>query len=493
MIDEAHHAAANSYKSILSYFKPDFTLGLTATPHRMDGEDLLKIFQNIGHKLDLKEAVEIGELTPIRCIRVDTNIDLSDVRINGIKYNYRDLESKLFIPDRNKVIVDTYIDIVKDKKTVIFCASVSHSETIANMLKEKKINAEAISGQTSEKKRKKILSEYEFGDINVLCACDLLNEGWDSPKTEVLFMARPTLSKTLYLQQLGRGMRISEGKDHVMVFDFIDNANLFNMPYSVHRVFDISEYRPGGLVAGTPNHRILEKNLIYKGEKPDALLDYPVDINNYQVIDLFNWQKEVEDMVSESELVRSVSAQNETVKRYIKDGLIEPDLVVPMGNRSFNYFEKDNIPLYADKFGWDLITPANIKNKFIEYVEIMEMSYSYKPVFLKAVLRHMNSKGMVLIEDIVQYFINYYENRREQGLIVEKRQCLYLREYTESEVKRNILANPFRRFQDMNFMDYHKEIEYIKVNNNIMKNLTSEEIIWMEEHSNKKLDEYFSS
>ena len=85
--DECHHASAKSYTTILNYFKPSFTLGLTATPERADGEDLLKVFQNVAHKLDVKDAVERGVLVPVRCIRVKTNIDISDVRINGFKYN----------------------------------------------------------------------------------------------------------------------------------------------------------------------------------------------------------------------------------------------------------------------------------------------------------------------------------------------------------------------------------------------------------------------
>lgn len=173
IIDEAHHGAANSYREILGYFKPQFTLGLTATPERADGEDILKIFKNVAHKLDLQAAVEIGELVPIRCIRVKTNVDISSVRINGIKYNSQDLESKLFVPERNKVIVDTYLDYVKDKNTVIFCASVHHAEEVAELLKSKGIKAEVVSGSTRAKDRDKILKDYEQGDINVLCACDL--------------------------------------------------------------------------------------------------------------------------------------------------------------------------------------------------------------------------------------------------------------------------------------------------------------------------------
>ena len=492
IIDEAHHGTANTYRKILSYFKPDFTLGLTATPYRTDGEDLLEIFQNIAHKLDLKTAVEIGVLVPIRCIRVKTNIDISDVRINGIKYNSQDLESKLFIPERNNIIVNTYLEFVKDKKTVIFCASVKHAKLIADMLSERNVNAEAVSGSMKNTERKRILNHYENGDINVLCACDLLNEGWDSPNTEVLFMARPTMSKTLYTQQLGRGMRWSKGKEYLMVFDFIDNANLFNVPYSLHRLFNIREYRPGEYVLAPENKRELEKDLIARGEKPLVYLDFPVDVKDYEIVELFNWQEEVKGMISQMEFVRMVDVQSETIDRYIRESKIIPDLEIPMGqNRTFKYFKKEKVYAYAEKFGWELITPANMKDKFMDMVERMDMSYSYKPVLLKGIFEHMDNKGRVRLEDLVDYFIDYYETRREQGLVVEKRQCLYLRDYTRKEVERNILSNPFKRFEDMNFMRKSKDLEYIELNRHILKRLKDEEIEWIKVHCDRKLKEYF--
>ena len=189
IVDECHHAAANTYQKIFTYFHPKFILGLTATPERSDGEDMLELFQNVAHKMDLKTAVERGVLVPIRCVRVKTNIDLTDVRINGIKYNSQDLESKLFIPERNQLIVDTYLKYVNGKKTVIFCASVDHAAEIAKLLRDNGVKAEAVSGRDRVEIREKILKDYETGSTNVLCACDLLNEGWDSPHTTVLLKA----------------------------------------------------------------------------------------------------------------------------------------------------------------------------------------------------------------------------------------------------------------------------------------------------------------
>lgn len=493
VIDEAHHGSADSYKKVLGHFKPDFTLGLTATPERMDGESILEIFKNIAHKLDLKTAVELGELVPIRCIRVKTNVDLSEVRINGIKYNSQDLESKLFVPERNRVVLDTYIDYVKNRKTVIFCASVEHAEEIASLFKEAGINAEAVSGSSRPRERERILKEYEEGDINVLCACDLLNEGWDSPKTQVLFMARPTMSKTIYMQQLGRGTRKSEGKEYLMVFDFIDNANLFNMPLSIHRMFNIDKYRPGEFVLAPNRLRELEKDLLFKGERPEAYLDFPIYASDYEVIDLFNWQEKVKDMISQMEFVRMVTAQSETVERYVREGKIVPDFVVPMGNRSFNYFREETVRNYAAEFKWELITPANMKDKFIEMVRDMDMSYSYKPVLLCAMLKYAHEDGTVAVDDIVDYFINFYKDRKLRGLPVEKPNSLFCREeYTEKEVERNIFSNPFKRFEDMRFMKRSKDVEYVEFNRHIWKNLSRSDKEWIAEWCEKKLEEYYS-
>lgn len=271
IVDECHHAAANTYQKIFTYFHPKFILGLTATPERSDGEDMLELFQNVAHKMDLKTAVERGVLVPIRCVRVKTNIDLTDVRINGIKYNSQDLESKLFIPERNQLIVDTYLKYVNGKKTVIFCASVDHAAEIAKLLRDNGVKAEAVSGRDRVEIRNKIRKDYETGSTNVLCACDLLNEGWDSPHTTVLFMARPTMSKTIYMQQLGRGTRRYPGKDDLLVIDFVDNANMFNMPYSLHRVLDISKYQPMAYVLAPENKRKLDPGHAVQGRKAGSV------------------------------------------------------------------------------------------------------------------------------------------------------------------------------------------------------------------------------
>ena len=494
IVDECHHAAANTYQKIFTYFHPKFILGLTATPERSDGEDMLELFQNVAHKMDLKTAVERGVLVPIRCIRVKTNIDLTDVRINGIKYNSQDLESKLFIPERNQLIVDTYLKYVNGKKTVIFCASVDHAAEIAKLLRDNGVNAEAVSGRDRVEIREKVLKDYETGSTDVLCACDLLNEGWDSPHTTVLFMARPTMSKTIYMQQLGRGTRRCPGKDDLLVIDFVDNANMFNMPYSLHRVLNIAKYQPMAYVLAPENKRKLDQDMLFKGEKPEAWLDVPIDVDDYEIIDLFNWQNSVKDMISQIELVRMVDVQSETVERYIKDGKIKPDLSILFGDkRMFHYFREESIRNIAKQYGWDLITPQNMADKFMKFIETMDMSFSYKPVLLKAIYEYMDSNGRVALPDVVDYFIDFYEDRKAHGMIAEKPNSIYQKGgYTRKDVEKNVLSNPFKRFEDMRFLMRCKDVETIEVNPIIFRKLTKEDWLHIIRVCDKSLEKYYT-
>lgn len=493
IVDEAHHATADTYQKVLHWFKPAFTLGLTATPERMDDKNILEIFRNTAHRLDIQTAVELGELVPVRGIRIHTNVDLTKVRFNGVQYNIRELENKIYVPERNRLIVRTWLDYVKGKPTVVFCASVKHAEEVAELFREEGVAAAAVRGGMKRSERQEFTDRFAAGKIQVLCACDLLNEGWDCPSIEVLFMARPTMSKVLYTQQLGRGMRLSPGKACLTVFDFVDNASLYNQPFSLHRLFQVRDYRPGKLVAAPSRMRAEEDALYRKGEKPDFLLDWPIDALDYELVDLFNWQEEAAGMVSQMEFVRRVNVQSETIERYLREGKMKADLEVPMsGNRTFRYFREESLHRYAEQFGWTIIHDKNRKDVFMDMVRKMDMSYSYKPVLLKAILGYADSTGLVRLDDVVRYFKEFYQERREAGLMVEKPASLYARgNCTDKEVLRNILANPFKRFEDMNMMRHAKTLEMIQVDEYVWKYLTEEEKIELERICDEKLAAYY--
>ena len=493
IVDEAHHASADTYQKVLAYFTPEFTLGLTATPERADDKNILDIFKHTAHKLDIQTAVEIGELVPVRCIRIHTNIDLTKVRFNSIQYNICDLESKIYVLERNQLIVDTWLQYVKDKRTVIFCASVRHAKEIAGRLHDAGVAAEAVSGEIKAADRREILARFEKGQTKVLCACDLLNEGWDCPATEVLFMARPTMSKVLYTQQLGRGMRLSPGKESLLVFDFVDNASQYNMPYSMHRLFRLKEYRPGALVLGSKKQKMAEQGLYERGERPDAIIDWPVDALDYELVDLFNWQEEAAGMISQMEFVRRVDVQTETIERYVREGLLVPDLVVPMSeHRTFKYFKEETLKKYAEQYGWTLIDDSNRKNLFMEMVRQMDMSYSYKPVLLKAILSLADNKGRVKLSDIVDYFRKFYEAQRAAGLVVEKANSIYAKgDYTDTQAQRNILSNPFKRFENMQMLHHTRTLGVVQVDESVWKKLTEEEKQEIQRICDEKLESYF--
>lgn len=493
IIDEAHHAAAEIYQKVLAYFKPSFTLGMTATPERTDDKNILEIFQKTAHKLDIQTAVEIGELVPIRCIRIHTNIDLTKVRFNSVQYNIRELENKIFVPERNRLIVDTWLQYVQNKRTVVFCASVRHAEQIAKLFRQAGISAASVSGGMKPAERREFQDHFVRREIQVLCACDLLNEGWDCPEIEVLFMARPTMSRVLYTQQLGRGMRLFPGKESLMVFDFVDNASQYNTPQSMHRLFKLKEYRPGQLAVAPSAQKVAEATLYAKGEKPEALIDWPVDATDYELVDLFNWQDEAAGMISQMEFVRRVDVQTETIERYVREGKLVPDLVVPMSeHRTFKYFKEETLKRYAKQYGWTLIDDSNRKELFLDMVRQMDMSYSYKPILLKAILIYADNTGKVRLDDIVSYFRKFFDDRRNNHLKVEKAKSVYLNpQITDKEILRNILTYPFKRFEAMSMLRHTRTLGVIQVDEAVWKYLSPQEKENILAICDEKLKEYF--
>ena len=210
-------------------------------------------------------------------------------------------------------------------------------------------------------------------------------------------------------------------------------------------------------------------------------------------IDLFNWQNSVKDMISQIEFVRMVDVQSETVDRYIKDGKIKPDFSVLFGDkRMFHYFREESVRNIAKQYGWDLITPQNMADKFMKFIETMDMSFSYKPVLLKAIYEYMDSNGRVALPDVVDYFIDFYEDRKAHGMIAEKPNSIYQKGgYTKKDVEKNILSNPFKRFEDMRFLMRCKDVETVEVNPIIFRKLTREDWLHIVDVCDKSLEKYY--
>jgi hypothetical protein len=194
-------------------------------------------------------------------------------------------------------------------------------------------------------------------------------------------------------------------------------------------------------------------------------------------------------------LTRRVSAQSETIDRYVREEKIVPDLKVPIGEkRYFNYFLPGRVSEYCKQFGWEQITAANRKTKFMEMAEKMQMSYSYKPVFIKAFLDFMDEDGKARLEDVIGGFTEFYENRKQSGLPPEKKPCIFTKgEYSNKDVENLILSMPFKRFEDMGFMHHSKNIGIIQLDRDIIKNLTDDDVKKLIAGADKALNKYFGS
>ena len=199
--------------------------------------------------------------------------------------------------------------------------------------------------------------------------------------------------------------------------------------------------------------------------------------------------------------VRQMQTQPDAVKdelrlflgSHVREGKLIPDLVVPMSeHRTFKYFKEESLEKYARQYGWCLIDDSNRKDMFMEMIRQMDMSYSYKPVLIKAILLYADDKGRVKLDDIVAYFKFFYEDRRAAGLVVEKKNSIFAKDgYTDKDAQRNILSNLFKRFEDMQMLRHTKTLGIVQVDESVWKRLSTEEKAEIERICGEKLESYY--
>lgn len=229
IVDEVHHGQSPSYNELLRYFRPKFMLGMTATPDRTDRKDIFELFDyNKAYEISLSEVIERGYLVPYTYIGLTDDIDYSRIRYENQRYRVDDLERLLIIPERNKAILEAYLDPAQGNgdKAIAFCVSIKHAERMADFFSTQGVKAAAVHSGSTE--RDAIIDKFRNDELQVVFTVDLFNEGIDFPNVRVLLFLRPTESKTVFLQQLGRGLRLCSGKDRVRVLDFIGNYKRAN-------------------------------------------------------------------------------------------------------------------------------------------------------------------------------------------------------------------------------------------------------------------------
>jgi len=483
VVDEAHHATAKTYRAVLRYFDPQFLLGLTGTPERADGQSALEVFQQTAHHMDLETAVKTGVLCDVRCFRVQTNVDLSRLRFNGNLYNQKDLEEQVSIPGRDKLIVDTYAMNVPSLSAVTFCVSVDHAERMAKLFTEAGFPAMAVSGRLSKEARRQILERYAEGEIKVLCACDVLNEGWDSPQTEVLLMARPTLSKVIYQQQLGRGMRTYPGKKYLVLFDFVDVFSHHNQALSIHRFLKKPNYRAG--------------DRVFLPEEAGEITELPLHlwVRDYIPVNVFDWQEKVEGMLTAPALSQLLRKTDEWVSDKYSRGEIAADEVIEMGGgRRIPYFSIERVPELRARYGLQEVTEDNIFDDFWKFIDDMHMTRSYKPVWFLSLLQCVDESGKASAEQVTNAFWEFYHARQQAGQIVEHSDAVLVapEACTLNEVQQVINKGPFSRFNRLDYVLYAKDTAFYQIHKSIWKKLVQPEVRQqVEALCQRSLDAYY--
>lgn len=230
VLDETHHGASESYSRILSYFQPDILLGLTATPERMDGEDILKCFNDrIAYEVRLHDAIDRKLLCPFHYFGVTDSVDLSAVKWSRGRYDVCELENLYTGNDRRAELVlsslEKYLSSINSTKGLGFCVSKSHARYMSDYFNRVNIPSISLDSSSSAVERDSAKYKLQKGDINFIFVVDLYNEGVDIPEVNTVLFLRPTESSTVFIQQLGRGLRISEDKDVLTVLDFVGQCN----------------------------------------------------------------------------------------------------------------------------------------------------------------------------------------------------------------------------------------------------------------------------
>ena len=223
VVDEFHHSSSKSYLKVLNYVQPQFLLGLTATPDRADNGDIYKLCDyNIAYECDFRVGINNGWLVPFEYYGIYDDTDYSLIPWRSGKYDLEALENALVIEKRVDLVFKKYMEHRK-KSTVGFCASVKHCEVMNQYFRKQGVKSEIIIGETPIPKRQEIIGKFKEREVEVIFTVDIFNEGVDIPCIDTLLFLRPTLSYTIFIQQLGRGLRTFEGKDSVRVLDFVGN------------------------------------------------------------------------------------------------------------------------------------------------------------------------------------------------------------------------------------------------------------------------------
>jgi superfamily II DNA or RNA helicase len=244
VVDEAHHAVAPSYRRIFDHFgllEPSvsrYLIGFTATPRRGDKQGLGEVFEEVCYARDMREMIAERYLCPVTGWRVDTDLSLDNVKVRHGDFIESQLARVVNMPLRNSLLVKAYRDFAPGRRAIVFCVDVAHAKDVHRAFAEAGIRAAPVWGELSRDQRRSTLAAFSAGEIDVVTNCNVLTEGFDEPRVDCVIMARPTKSKLLYAQMVGRGTRLDPSKKDLVVIDVADNSRTHQLP-GLHSLFNL--------------------------------------------------------------------------------------------------------------------------------------------------------------------------------------------------------------------------------------------------------------
>lgn len=304
IIDEAHHTLAKSYKKICEYYPNAKILGVTATPYRLNAEPFTSMFETLIISQSIHHFISEGWLSDYKYYSIESD-SMTQQRINNLKigndgdYSEHDMLSKLDLDEIRANLVHSYKKYADGKKGIIYTIDRTHNIHVCNNFRNAGYKVEVIDSLTPADKRQQIINSFKNNSIDILCNVNIFSEGFDCPEIEFIQLARPTLSLSMFLQQLGRGFRISKNKNNVIFIDNVGLYNRFGLP-SINRKW---EYYFKGLHKGlspifpSETSSIKLENIAddYFEGKEDVKLLYDSHKNNEEIDEIFIYNDSVTD------------------------------------------------------------------------------------------------------------------------------------------------------------------------------------------------------
>jgi superfamily II DNA or RNA helicase len=330
IVDEAHHCISDSYQRVLGYFNQAKVLGVTATPDRGDMKNLGQYFESLAYEYTLPKAIKEGYLSPIKALTIPIKLDLTGVGTQAGDFKSGDLGTAL--DPYLQQIADEMVKYCLDRKTVVFLPLIKTSQKFRDILNSKGFSAAEVNGSSED--RAQVLADFEAGKYNVLCNSMLLTEGWDCPAVDCIVVLRPTKVRSLYCQMVGRGTRLCDGKDHLLLLDFLWHTERHELCHPAHLICENEE------VAKKMTENIEEAGC-------------PVDIEAAEA-------KAKEDVIAERE---EALAKKLAEMKNRKRKLVDP-LQFEMS------IQAEDLANYVPAFGWEMGPPSEKQVQTLEKLGI---------------------------------------------------------------------------------------------------------------------------